>query len=698
MGVKSLWTLVRTLFPNACVKAWNVTSAIRASESSASSVGRLSSRPPLQDTNRKPTPTPKPAKTHAAKTRLYVDVNGLLHRASYRNQSADAVVADVKSRIDALVFSPSSRGAFDPRKGFNRMRSGFDSKGTEGTRFQRQQISALYIALDGPAPLGKLLMQKSRRLSVAKKRRTTTDSLRFNSLNFTPGSLFMTRFDAILSNYAASVVSRDPRIQECVVSGSRVPGEGETKIVEQVYKAASMGANTDLNLIITGDSDALIHLLFLPHTIRAALFTPDQNIVFTVPPLLEHLREHFPQQHTQLYRVAQDMSVLILIGFGNDILPALRGCRFDTMWTAYRTWMADTDGGRFLVHIQHGQLDLDVLKIILERAQVLMNPIKRTTKPPRRKQHPSTNLKSDSDSATTLSEPPSDSDTDAPGSFNSASDSSDPPAQDPDDDTLTAKAASEKKITSYMEMLIWVLHGCSRGATRDFRVVYKEGFAPDPAAVCDWIERRRSTTGAIMNWDDPVVERGALTPALCAVAVIPAEECDILDASLAPLVHEFEAICARNSPPPEPGAEIPTPPLVPLAGAPNKYERFIKSVEELESRFGDDVSVRAGFMSPVRARFMQEGGQEFCATTGVNLVGDVREGLLPIVERGGTLLRYVRDGGKGSAVCFEVWEEGVGWRWVKDAKRGKKEKVKVKVAAHFRLPSGRPYEKPITSG
>ncbi|KAI8620750.1 hypothetical protein BC830DRAFT_444885 [Chytriomyces sp. MP71] len=702
MGVKSLWALVRTLFPNACAEAWNVSSAIR--ESTASPSSSSASRPPPKATAPQPTPAPTPAPTTVVKTRLYIDVNALLHRAAYHEHSEDAVIADVKRRVDALVFglpapASPSRGRFGSGKGSGSRGGGSDLRGEGGKRFPRQQITAIYIALDGPAPLGKLLMQRTRRLGVAKKRRTTTDSLRFNRLHFTPGSLFMTRLDALLSHYAASVVCRNPWIQECVVSGSRVAGEGETKIVEQVYKAASAGANTDLHLIITGDSDALIHLLLLPPTTRAALFTPDQKLVFTVPPLLEHLRPYFPRQHTQLHRVAQDMSVLILLGFGNDTLPPLRRCRFDSMWSAYREWMSDTNGGRFLVHVQHGHLDLDVLKVILERTQQdlqnsvsgnnNLSPLKHApAPPPREKLHPSIGFDTKSDStAAEAWEPPSDSDADAPDLSDDDTDASNPFDEDlEDDDTPIAAGASEDKVTSYIDMLLWVLHSCSRGTTRDFRVAYTNGSVPSPAALRDWIQRRRAVSDAIVCWDDLVLERGALLPALCAVAVIPAEEGGILDAALSPLINEFEAICARNAPAPVPDATLPAP-----ESALNKNELFLKSVEELEARFGDDARVREGFMAPVRARFVQEGVQAFGVKEGVNLVGDVREGLLPIMELGGTPLRYVEGDGTGTAVCFEVWEEGVGWRWVKDAKSGKKEKNEKKGrVAQFRVPSGLP--------
>ncbi|KAI8833059.1 hypothetical protein BJ741DRAFT_666697, partial [Chytriomyces cf. hyalinus JEL632] len=182
MGVKSLWSLVRAVFPQTIAE--DCKSILSAAERAVSS-SRTS---------------------HSSNVHVLVDVNALLHRASHRTEdtaSGPMMLANaLRQRLDATVKQPLS------------------------SRRNQMRVVSLFVAVDGPPPLSKLLMQRERRMATAKKRRTTTSASRFNSLNFTPGSTFMMTLDGILARHISATANRNIKL-ECVYSGSRVPGEGE---------------------------------------------------------------------------------------------------------------------------------------------------------------------------------------------------------------------------------------------------------------------------------------------------------------------------------------------------------------------------------------------------------------------------------------------------------------------------------------
>ncbi|ORY48574.1 hypothetical protein BCR33DRAFT_38913 [Rhizoclosmatium globosum] len=252
MGVKSLWGLMKVLFPESLAECTSGAQARAACGLLASSSTTSTSAP-----TSKAKPNSKPRARGTAAVHVAIDVNSFLHRASFSiggggggddssTAAADKVVAAVRRKIDNILFA--------------RLESSDKSAGAAKLTVPGVSVKSLFIAVDGPPPLPKLLLQRSRRQETAKKRRTTTKALRFNSLNFTPGSLFMTRLDAALSHYAATIVARSPWIQEVIVRGSRDPGEGEVKIVKRIVTPipTTKPTETHVHMIVTGDSDAII--------------------------------------------------------------------------------------------------------------------------------------------------------------------------------------------------------------------------------------------------------------------------------------------------------------------------------------------------------------------------------------------------------------------------------------------------------
>jgi len=106
----------------------------------------------------------------------------------------------------------------------------------------------IYIAVDGVAPRAKMNQQRIRRFKTARDKADAILELvekghkapkdPFDSNCITPGTEFMTRLNAELTEYIKKKVAYDLRWNSVnvIFSGSDVPGEGEHKIFDYVRK------------------------------------------------------------------------------------------------------------------------------------------------------------------------------------------------------------------------------------------------------------------------------------------------------------------------------------------------------------------------------------------------------------------------------------------------------------------------------
>lgn len=110
---------------------------------------------------------------------------------------------------------------------------------------------SVFIALDGSAPIAKLLSQRQRRqrgfVDLVKKTFENSPPGAFTwtpispdqviSLQFTPGTLFSEKINAFLAMYVAQK-SLDPRFSHLsfFFSGTDAPGEGEFKIIQHIVE------------------------------------------------------------------------------------------------------------------------------------------------------------------------------------------------------------------------------------------------------------------------------------------------------------------------------------------------------------------------------------------------------------------------------------------------------------------------------
>jgi 5'-3' exonuclease len=166
---------------------------------------------------------------------VYLDLNGLLHALGRNATNEVALFKRLFAQLDRLFKLIRAR-------------------------------KTIFIAVDGPSALAKMMEQRRRRLDAVKtaKRKAATaqrsggeDSAQqpihskrkarkrggFNMLNLTPGTTFMERLKNSLAYWGYSRLQNDRKYinVEFVLSAGDSPGEGEMKIVAHInVGAASM--------------------------------------------------------------------------------------------------------------------------------------------------------------------------------------------------------------------------------------------------------------------------------------------------------------------------------------------------------------------------------------------------------------------------------------------------------------------------
>lgn len=204
----------------------------------------------------------------------------------------------------------------------------------EGIRQVTQIITpkkVLYIAIDGPAPLGKQAQQRQRRFIAAKERANAP----FDSNSISPGTMFMHE----LTKYMNYAIRREMnsyyewRDLKVYFSGPRVAGEGEHKIMNFLRSLADIERMKSTHCLFGPDGD-LIMLTLAAHIPRMYLFREDQfntgyyhyvdmGMVRELLPENMFLRKGRLEGTRDVETIVDDF---ILIGFfvGNDFLPKIR--------------------------------------------------------------------------------------------------------------------------------------------------------------------------------------------------------------------------------------------------------------------------------------------------------------------------------------------------------------------------------------
>ncbi|KAJ3038012.1 hypothetical protein HDV00_001056 [Rhizophlyctis rosea] len=266
---------------------------------------------------------------------VYIDMNSILHVVGRRANSEEHVVKKLFRSLDDVIkrlLAPEHR---------------------------------VYLAIDGPAPLAKLYLQKQRRALIKKKKKQGA----FDTRNFTPGTEFMIKLDTFLSFYACRYLSMNtrhvPRLA-FTVSGANVAGEGELKIIHHI-RTRQPKIDSHTTAIIGSDGDIVLQTL-LSRATNTHIINYDASTVFSPETMLESINARFPARDA--YKISRDWACLVLLR-GSDYLPKLPHTTLNRLWSAYLRIVSNRPDDYLMLDTPNGnlQFDLDLLGTILGGVQ-----------------------------------------------------------------------------------------------------------------------------------------------------------------------------------------------------------------------------------------------------------------------------------------------------------------------------------------
>ena len=238
----------------------------------------------------------------------------------------DHVLIDVNQFVHT-----STRRATDEEDAVKRLFVALD-----GVLRVARPTTSLVLALDGAAPIAKIVTQRRRREAAVAKS-GVADGV--SPLLITPGTAFMDFVSEAVEHYAASRLARRDSLANVTayVSCVRHGGEGELKLVEWLRRAGVRGTAA----VVSGDADVVLQSL------AALQFGSDERLLepFVLRPLerptygvvsswqlARELARRFPSAAVRKTR--DDVLVLLLLQ-GNDYVPRLRFGSFERCLRAY---------------------------------------------------------------------------------------------------------------------------------------------------------------------------------------------------------------------------------------------------------------------------------------------------------------------------------------------------------------------------
>ena len=290
---------------------------------------------------------------------LYLDMNGLIHRASHNGgltiqPEFKDIIVNLFRELDYIVdlIKPST---------------------------------LLFIAVDGCAPRAKLNQQRSRRYRSVKEKKEALESstiagddeissLLFDSNSITPGTEFMANISRHLQWFIRLRVKSSPLWMgiKCLYSGVEVPGEGEHKIMDFIRSERSKpewmpnlrhcinGADADLIMLSLATHEPFFYILREVQTpfsavataasvVNCSTYTTANYQIFRSNILREHIIcevcQDMLMEEIELLdkeRVIDDF-VFLTFFIGNDFLPHHLDVKadgaYDILFDAYKTLM-----------------------------------------------------------------------------------------------------------------------------------------------------------------------------------------------------------------------------------------------------------------------------------------------------------------------------------------------------------------------
>jgi hypothetical protein len=231
---------------------------------------------------------------------LYIDLNFALHWAYFGTQNINQIWGKLYALLDKIIH-------------------------------KTYPIKSIVIANDGPAPVAKLLLQRSRRSYTGKE----IENIENSSLIFTPGTKFMDSVQDNLNEYFKKI-KLIYNIEVNFMLGCE--GEAELKLKKKIMNNLDNN-NDDTHIIISNDADIIamfgtfnikdIFNIFVYCDLRV-----NKDEIMSLGVLLE--------AHTAKYGISKNFGkdfTFISILVGNDYLPKINYVDLDKLWDGYKIWI-----------------------------------------------------------------------------------------------------------------------------------------------------------------------------------------------------------------------------------------------------------------------------------------------------------------------------------------------------------------------
>ncbi|EGF82313.1 hypothetical protein BATDEDRAFT_34347 [Batrachochytrium dendrobatidis JAM81] len=429
---------------------------------------------------------------------IFVDINFILHLKAHRSASSNSLMIQVVKKLRQII----QHGAI---------------------RVTRQ----LFLSVDGPPPIAKMLLQRSRRIKSGENRKKCSYS-RFDTRQITPGCMFMDDVERYLEHYACKHLAVSPKNApqpSVIISGPSVPGEGELKIIETIVKMqqdAEIRANERFAIL---GSDTDIILQTIAANVDCLVIDSSTNEVFSVESFYKSLESMVPGKDTR--RVALDFAALVLFS-GNDYLPKLPKVPISITWAAYI---------KYSKTIQFQHIVSDDAKSFCTKALLdLLETIK--IQEPKLRRKPSASSTAAAQNAESSEEEESEKEIVINiNPINTSASNSDifvpkinlakATQQDLSDDGM---------VKQYLEGTLWCLHMFRNGKCVNFSFRYSFKRPPTVREVISYLKRNTANIHA------PIENNEALPAAVCASMVVQSECKSFIEPRLRPLMDVFQSL------------------------------------------------------------------------------------------------------------------------------------------------------------
>jgi hypothetical protein len=310
------------------------------------------------------------------------DLNGIVHRACRKCPSEKKVMEDIVKELDSLLLLfPATTSVLIALDGAGPTAKLMEQRKRRIDKTLKDARDAQALIPGSPEHLRRLELYRVQAqsgtppLSSKKHKKKSTDSLQV-----TPGTMFMLRLKRVLEWYAVSracgvagvFASRTPIV---LVSAADVSGEGELKLLQHVHAVLRTPLSRDAPLpsfLLVGPDSDLLLLALASGTPRCDVLTADAkgcHKLFTVQALCDIFLRQLgptPQPCTAPLGGMHQLDFLVLsFLMGNDYVPKLRGARLPHLWsTLARLLRGGEFRGQHLLLPSEGRVEINMRLLV----------------------------------------------------------------------------------------------------------------------------------------------------------------------------------------------------------------------------------------------------------------------------------------------------------------------------------------------